>query len=337
MKVAYFNVKDSDREYFTLNQIEGITIDLIDGVLNDESIPEDASEYDAISTFVNSRVSKKVIEAFPNVKYITTRSTGFDHVDIATAKEKGIVVSNVPSYGENTVAEHTFALLLTLSKRIYESYDRLREKGIFSPEDMTGFDLRGKTLGVIGMGTIGKNVIKIAKGFDMHIIASDTNPDLKCAEEFNVECKSFEEVLALADIVTLHIPHNDSTHHLLNKETMAKMKDGAVLLNTSRGPIVKTEALVEALKSGKLAGAGLDVLEEEGVIRDELEFLATGHPKGESLKILLANHAFIDLPNVIVTPHNAFNTKEALQRIVDTTVENLKSFKEGKPINVVNK
>ncbi len=168
----------------------------------------------------------------------------------------------------------------------------------------------------------------------MNVLVCDVKPDEKLAEKLNFKYDEFENVLTKSDIVTLHVPYLKATHHLINAENIAKMKKGAYLINTSRGAVVETEALVGALKSGHLAGAGLDVLEEEGIMRDEFSFITKVDSKEHDLKAVLAGHVLIDMPNVIVTPHNAFNTKEALSRILNTTLDNIKSFIDGKPINL---
>jgi len=189
---------------------------------------------------------------------------------------------------------------------------------------------------VIGTGRIGKNAIEIARGFNMNIVAYDKFPDPVYAEKMGYRYLSLDEVLATADILTLHVPYLPENHHLINAETLAKMKSGAYLINTARGGLIDTAALLVALKSGQIAGAGLDVLEEEGVIKDEVNFLTNGRLDQGDLKTVLGNHILIDLPNVIITPHNAFNTWEALKRILDTTVANLVAFEAGMPQNLIS-
>lgn len=337
MKVHFFGVTREDKEHL-LQKIEEAALDceyhFFENPL-DKNIPSEQQNADAVVVFVNSVIDRDVLALFPNLSFIATRSTGFDHIDLEAAQEKGVVVSNVPSYGENTVAEYTFALILALSRKVYQSYDQVQETGSFSLEGLCGFDLMGKTIGVIGAGRIGRNVIRIAKGFDMSVLVFDECPDDAFKEKYEVTCLPLPEVLGASDIVTLHVPYNDSTHHLMNKETLHMMKPGSFLINTSRGGVVDTEALVEVLRDNHLGGAALDVLEEEGAIKDELHFIVDKHPNEDVLRNLLANHVLIDHPNVIVTPHNAFNTKEALTRILDMSVDNIKAFIEGNPINVV--
>lgn len=303
-------------------------------ILSDEHLPKETN-FEAISVFVDSAVTKNVLDKLPNLKFIATRSTGYDHIDMAAAKARGITISSVPSYGENTVAEMAFGLLLTLSRKIYEGFDRIRETGNWSVEGLQGFDLRGKTIGVVGTGRIGKHSIAIAKGFGMNVVGFDAHPDQKLAKELGFKYLSIDELLKVSDVVTLHVPYLPETHHLMNKENLAKMKKGAILINTSRGAVVETAALVQALQSGHLGGAGLDVLEEEGVVKDEMDFLVSGKAEGHDWKTIIANHVLVDMPNVVITPHNAFNTKEAIERILDTTIDDISCYINGEVINKV--
>ncbi|MCK4805666.1 MAG: hydroxyacid dehydrogenase [Candidatus Pacebacteria bacterium] len=294
-------------------------------------------DYEVISIFISSQVSAEALKELENLKFITTRSTGFDHIDLDYCKNNNILVSNVPAYGSHTVAEYTFALLLCLIRKVYNSYHRVRETGNFSLEGLRGEELFEKTIGIIGTGRIGAEVIKIAKGFSMKVIAYDKYPKKDLAQELDFQYVSFEDLLFQSDIITLHIPHNKETHHLLNKDNLSKTKKGVYIINTARGGVIETQALYQALKSGQIGGAALDVLEEEGDLKEEQRMLLEKEnvpPK--KLKTLLANHIFIDLDNVIISPHNAFNTKEALQNIVITTIENIQSYLNKKPINLVN-
>lgn len=289
-----------------------------------------------LCTFIESHIGEAELDRFPALKLIATRSTGYDHIDLATTKACGITVVNVPSYGEHTVAEFTFALILALSRRIIDADERVRETGTFSPAGLRGFDLAGKTIGVVGTGHIGAHAIRMAQGFGMKVVGFDAYPNTELARTLNFTYAPLEELCATSDIVTLHVPYNEHTHHLINRENISTFKKGAYLINTSRGAVVETQALIEALKSGTLAGAGLDVLEEEGELKDETAFLTAPHPNEEGLKIALENHYLISHPRVIVTPHLAFNTTEAIERILDTTIENMRHFAEGSPTNVVS-
>lgn len=338
MKIAFFQLEEREKEEINKNEnfIKfGAENLFFDSHLNSENVPEN-EDIEVVSVFIDSDVNKEVLDKLPKLKLIATRSTGFDHVDIEECKKRGVVVSNVPSYGENTVAEHTFALILTLSRKIYDAYNRVRETVSFSFEGLRGFDLKEKTLGVIGTGRIGRNVVRMAKGFEMNILSYDAHPDEGFAKESGLKYVSLEELLKESDIITLHVPYMEETHHLINESNINFIKKGAYLINTSRGGVVSTQALLKALQEGILAGAGLDVLEEEGAYKDELGFLTGRHHQAEKLKTVLSNHVLIDLPNVIITPHNAFNTNEGVKRIFETTVENIISFLQGSPKNTVN-
>lgn len=276
-----------------------------------------------------------MIRSLPNLKLIATRSTGFDHVDLKAAQEKGVTVCNVPAYGENTVAEFTFALILALSRKVFPGVKRVREQGKFSTDGLQGFDLKDKVIGVIGTGHIGAYMVKIAKGFGMNVLAYDPYPNQKLSQEYQFTYTDFNDLLLKSDVVTLHVPYMPATHHIINKKNIQMCKKGSVLINTARGGLVETDALVWALKEGVLAGAGLDVLEEEGFVKEEIELLASGHPNEQQLKTALADHELMQMDNVLVTPHNAFNTREAVTRILETTAENIEAFGMGSPLNMV--
>ena len=293
------------------------------------------ADAEIVSVFINSEIDRAILDQLPSLKLITTRSTGFDHIDTQLCAERGIFVSNVPVYGDKTVAEHVFALLLALSHRLPEAIDRVRH-GAFSPEGLTGFDLSGKTLGVIGTGAIGKHVIKIAAGFGMKVIAFDLAPNASLAARGGILYLPFDDVLASADVLTLHVPSTPQTHGLLSAEAFAKIKHGAVLINTARGDLVDTLALIAALQAGRLAGAGLDVLSGEPVLREEAELICTPACAPQDASQLAGHDMLLNMPNVIITPHSAFNTQEALARITHTTIENIEAYYKGAPQNTVS-
>lgn len=329
MRVAVFQIDGWQKEYLSAALVKfGHEVVCVSSSLDAEHLPDSGTE--AVSVFVGSSVDRKVMEALPNMKLITTRSTGFDHIDLAAAREKNISLGYVPSYGENTVAEFAFGLILTLSRKLFPAIDRIKETSDFSFEGLEGFDLKGKTIGVVGTGRIGRHVIRIAKGFGMEVVAYDAFPNKKLAEEMNFPYVPFPEVLGVSDVLTLHVPYLKETHHLISNDNIFQMKKGAILINTSRGPVVETEALVRALKEGHLGGAGLDVLEEEGALKDEMGFvLKEKSANEESFRKIIANHILMDLPNVVITPHNAFNTREAITRILDADIQNIVSFAES--------
>ena len=288
-----------------------------------------------LSPFVNSRIHKADFERLPSLKFIPTRSTGFDHVDIQAAKSKGVPVSNVPSYGENTVAEHTFALILSLSRNLRKAYFKTRDND-FSLDGLMGFDLKEKVIGVVGTGHIGLHVIQMARGFGLRVLAFDVKKNQFLSEVLGFQYVALDELLAQSDIITLHVPAMPATHHLLNETNIGKIKRGAILINTSRGSLVETSALVKALDDGILSGAGLDVLEGEEWLIDESRLLDHAD-QTESLKVTLKNHILLHRDNVVYTPHIAFYSKEAVTRILATTVQNIRSFLAGSPENVVNR
>ena len=329
MRIAFFEAKTWEQDYLK-QRLKGFELAFYDTFKN---VTDEKAE--VLCTFIGFRIDENVLKGFPNLKYICTRSTGFDHIDLKACSAKNIAVSNVPTYGENTVAEFTFALLLALTRKIYPSLKRIKEEALFSCDNLQGLDLMGKTLGVIGTGHIGTYVVKIANGFGMHVIAFDPFPRSELAKQFNFDYVSMDELLKQSDIVTLHVPYTHETHHLLNKENLIKLKKGALLINTARGGLVETEGLVWALKENILAGAALDVLEEEGFIKEEADLLVSGHQNEQQLKILLADHVLMNMSNVLITPHNAFNTKEALTRILDTTVANINAFQNKTPMNLL--
>lgn len=291
-------------------------------------------ELEAVSVFVYSEINEKLLEKMPKLKLICTRSTGFDHIDTRACRERKITVCNVPTYGENTVAEHGFALILGLSRKLVDCVERTK-KGSFELEGLRGFDLQGKVLGVVGCGNIGKHMVRIAKGFEMEVLVFDLQQDKKLAKQMGFRYAGMEELLKNSDIVTLHVPLNKHTFHLIDKEKINLMKKGAFLINTSRGGIINTEALVWGLRAGKLGGAGLDVLEEESEMAEERELLTKDFAQKCDLKTMLENHILLEMPNVLITPHNAFNTQEALMRILEVTIENIKEWEKGRKVNVV--
>jgi D-lactate dehydrogenase len=331
MKIAFFEVQDWEEEYLK-KKLGGHILKFSNGKLSLETAQQ-IKDSDAISVFIYSKIDEQTIREIPNLKLITTRSTGFDHINLEVCKKQGITVCNVPSYGENTVAEHTFALILSLSRNICKSCIRRFEQD-FSIDGLEGFDLKGKTIGVIGTGQIGLHVIRIAKGFGMNVVAYDVRQNKILSEVLGFEYVSLEDLLARSDVITLHVPYIKATHHLMNKDTFKLVKKGAILINTARGSIVDTEALIEALDQKILSGAGLDVFEGEEVIKEEKQLLYD--PKNlEVLSSLVKDHILLSKDNVVFTPHIAFYSKEALEKILETTVENIAAFVSGKPQNVV--
>lgn len=334
MKIAFFEIESWEKDYLQ-SQLKSFDLIFFEEEIDSNNLKK-ISDINILSHFVYSTIDKKIIDSLKFLKYISTRSTGFDHIDLKACKKNNITVSNVPTYGENTVAEHTFALILTLSRKIYPSLEKTK-KGDFSTGGLMGFDLKEKTLGVVGTGNIGKHVIRIAKGFGMQVLAYDIKKDQKLAKKMGFKYVAIDNLFKNSDVTTLHLPYNKSTHHLINKENLKLFKKNSYLINTSRGGICDTTALLEGLKNKTFAGLGLDVLEEECFVKEERQLTTPNFSKKCDLKTMLENHILINQPNVIITPHNAFNSKEALIKILDTTIENIKSFSKNKLINLIKK
>lgn len=299
-----------------------------------EQTADKVADCEIIAFFIYSKINNGLLGKLKKVKMITTMSTGFDHIDIEACRKKGIVACNVPAYGDNTVAEHAMALLLAVSRKLIPSVERTR-KGDFSLEGIRGFDLKGKTIGILGTGRIGRNVAHYAEAFGMKVIAFDKFPNEALAKECGFTYVSFDELLAQSDVLSLHLPEMPETHHIINKDNVRKIKKGCVLINTARGGLIETEAILIGLKEGNFSACGLDVLEEECAIKEEPELLHETFQKSCDLKTLLEEHILLEHPQVIITPHNAFNSAEALTRILDTTIENINSFLSGVPKNKI--
>lgn len=331
VKVVTFHLEDWENDYLK-EHLKGHEVVPVSERIQDA--PEKAKDADVVCVFVHSEVTKEVVQKLSKAKLIATMSTGFDHIDLKACKKKSIAVCNVPTYGENTVAQHAMALLLNISKKIHQSILRTR-KGDFSLDGLRGFDVKDKTLGVIGTGRIGWHMAHYANGFGMRVIAFDVHPNEALARECGFEYKSFDDVLAESDVLSLHVPETKETHHMINRDNLHKIKRGCVLINTARGGLVETEAILEGLEDGTFSACGLDVIEGECEISEERELLHGAFQKKCDLKTLLANHVLLEQENVFITPHNAFNTQEALQRILDTTLDNIEGFLANVPKNIV--
>lgn len=318
MEVAWFDAEDWEKEYLEERSF-GYDITFFEESLTKESVDK-AEGFDAVAVFVGSELSENVIQKL-DADLICCRSTGFDHVDLEAANRNNIAVCNVPEYGGTTVAEHTFGLILALSRKIYSAIRRVNE-GDFDHSGLRGFDLKGKKLGVIGTGTIGKNVIRIANGFDMDVIAYDPDKDEEAARNLGFMYVSLEDLLKQSDVITLHCPLIEPTRGMLGEEEFDMMED-SLLINTARGELIETKALLEALEDGNVKAAGLDVLEEECRIDEDIEVVEQQDEC--DIEKVLEGHLLMERDDVLITPHNAFNSEEAMHRIADTTLENLRS------------
>ena len=333
MRAVFFETAPWERRYLTRAlTLKGLRVRFSQEPLTEET-RQLAAGVEILSVFIYSTLTARLLRRLPRVRLIATRSTGFDHIDLAACRRRHIAVSNVPSYGENTVAEHTFALILALSRNIHKAYVKTI-KGDFSLDGLQGFDLKGKTLGVVGAGHIGLHVIKMAKGFGMDVLVSDVRKNVFLSEVLDFRYVSLEALLRRSDIVSLHVPSMPATHHLMNRQTFQLMRRGALLINTARGGLIDTNALVWALDEGIVGGAGLDVLEGEELVKEERQLLSKDFSK-EKLATALRNHILLHRENVVITPHIAFDSREALQRILDTTANNIREFIQHTPVNLV--
>lgn len=322
MKIAVYSAKNYDRQYLEqANAKYGFELEFFDFMLN-ENTAKMAEHCDAVCIFVNDDGSRKVLEKLTalGVRIVALRNAGFNNVDIKAAQELGLKVVRVPAYSPESVAEHTVGLMMTLNRRIHRAYQRTREAN-FSLEGLIGFNMHGRTVGVIGTGKIGVAVMRILKGFGMNILAYDPfkNPQ---AEELGAEYVSLDELYARSQVITLHCPATPENYHLLNRNSFAKMRDGVMIINTSRGSLIDTPAAIDALKQRKIGALGMDVYENE---RD-LFF------EDKSNEVILDDvfRRLSSCHNVLLTGHQAFLTEEALLSIASTTLENIYTLSNGK-------
>lgn len=332
-KLVIFDVHGDDKRYFTraFKNVFEIELTFTAEPLNEVT----ASKYSSaelVSVFVTSKVDAAVLKQLPNLELIACRSTGYDHIDVGSALKQQVLVSTVPSYGAVTVAEFAFMLMLALSRRLFESRAQV-EDGVIDHPGLVGFDLCGKTLGIVGCGQIGQHVAKLAAGFDMQVIGHDAYPRPGGAIGYT----TLSELLAESDIISLHLPATKETRHLINRRTLSQMKAGVILINTARGELVDTAALIDALYSGQVGAAGLDVVEGEPLLQFEEE-ISLLHPGSSRRDLLLdAEHNILRrLPNVILTPHNAFNSREAVVRIQEVSAANITSYLLHQPQNLIS-
>lgn len=328
IKIAFFDTKDYDKKLFDeYNKNYGYQITYLESKLNSETAPL-AKGYDAICIFVNDIVDEKTIKILKNcgVKLIALRCAGFNNVDMKHM-DKDIKVVRVPAYSPYAVAEHAAALLLTIDRKIYKAYQRTRKYN-FTLNGLLGFDIHGKTVGVVGTGKIGTCFIDIMKGFGTNIIAYDLYPNEKLAKEKGFKYVTLDELYKESDIISLHCPLTEDNTKMINKDTIQKMKKGVVIINTSRGKLIDTEDLIYELEQDHIGGLGLDVYEDEEEFF--LNDMSNSYIRDKDLSTLLT------MPNVVVTSHQAFFTKEALNKIASDTCENIKAiFENGKCENEV--
>lgn len=325
MRVAVFDIHKFEREAFDrANREFGHDLHYFECGLTSGSV-ELARGFDAICSFVSDRLDAATLEALKKigVRLIALRSAGFNHVDLTTAARLALPIVRVPEYSPYAVAEHAIALILTLNRKIHRAFARVRELN-FSLEGLVGFDMHGKTVGVVGTGRIGKAFAKIARGFGCRVLAYDVQPDQELQNSYGVEYVSLAALYAESDMISLHVPLMPETRHMIDAVAIAKMKSGVLLINTGRGALIETRALIDALKKHKIGGAGLDVYEEEeGVFFHDL---STEGIDDDLLARLLT------FPNVVITSHQAFLTNEALANIATITLNNISQFERGQKL-----
>ncbi len=317
--VTVFDTKPYDRQYLTQSENAGhIQWHFVDSRLSSKTASL-AKGSAAVCIFVNDCADRECLAVLADldIRMIALRCAGFNNIDLPAARELGVTVTRVPAYSPYAVAEHTVGLLLTLNRKIHRAYNRVRESN-FSLSGLVGFDIHGKTVGIVGTGKIGRIAAQIFRGFQAKVLAYDPYPSSEWAAQYEVHYCSLDELLSTSDIISLHVPLSPETRHLINAETLSRTKRGVTLLNTSRGKLIDTASLIAGLKSGHVGGVGLDVYEEEeGIFFEDL-----------SGQVLLDDELsrLLSFPNVLVTSHQAFLTHEALSEIARVTTTNLVAY-----------
>lgn len=328
--IAFFECLPDNIQFFS-HHLADYDLKFFSENLSENHLPE-IKDCQIISIANYSPVTREIIEKLEKTKLITVRSTGYNNVDVEACKEQGIMVSNTPGYSDDTVAEFTFTLMLMLLRHAHQGFLRARNNN-FSWHGLRGNLLKGKTLGVIGTGRIGLKVIKIASGFGMNILAYNRSAKTEKAKELGFNYVSLEEALGSSDIVSLHIPASQDTYHFINQENIKLFKKGSFLINTSRGEVLDSKALIWALDREIIRGAALDVLEEERLLQEN-NLLQPDISLEKLEKYALSQH-LLHREDVLVTPHIGYNTEEALQNMLEINLDNIKSFIEGNPKNKV--
>jgi D-lactate dehydrogenase len=332
-RLYFYDIQEAEKEPLqrSLTHLEPV---YIEQPIRLDLVHEDA---EIVSLFVSSTLTREMIDKMPNLKLVVTRSTGFDHIDIQALSERTIPVLNVPSYGEHTVAEYGFGLLLGLTRKIPIATKMTRENVCVPPEEVRGVDLSGKTLVVVGAGRIGRKMIAMGRGFGMNVLAYDPHEDAASATSLGFRYAPLEEVLRASDVISLHMPATPENHHMISRDVLQHVvKKGVYIINTARGELIDTEALIEALQGGIVAGAGLDVCEGEELLKRRCSIEVFNAANSTELLKESAHISILkSLPNVLLTPHIAYDTVEALGRICDTTASNIQSFLQGTIVNQV--
>lgn len=323
MKLSFFNLSDNKKE-IAKEKFNNFDLKFFDDSINKTNISE-FSDSEIICICPKSNANKMILEKCKNLKYVVTRSTGFDHIDSEYCKDNDIKIKNTIKYGGRTVAEYQFALILSLTRKIRQAQERVKNKS-FLKDNLQGFDLYGKTIGVIGCGNIGKNVIRIANGFGMNVLVYTRTINKELENKLNFKYVGLEEIYLNSDVISINIPITEETYHLIDKESFNKMKNNVLLINTSRGKIINTDDLISAIENKKIAGAALDVIEGEKFLKGDFLDIDSN----EKQLIVKNLERLLNFENVIIPPHNAYNTKEAVDRIFEETIQNIKECIEEK-------
>ena len=329
IRIIYFDVEKYEEEFLKSHNEGKYDYRLIFEPLNSVTkLSDELLNAEIISVFTTSRVTKEVLEKFPNLKLIALRSVGFNHIDTDYCKEHNIAVENSPNYGNKSVAEFAFGLMLNVCRKIIPAEENYKNM-IIQPNELIGTELGGKTVGIIGLGAIGTAFARLAHGFDMKILGYDIYPKQELIDKYSIEYTDFETILQKSDFISLHAPLTKDNFHMFNVDSFKKMKNSAVIINTARGELIDSEALYNAITSREILGAGLDVLESEDTINDFDLVIGLNRLSKDELKNSLINSRLFQLPNVIITPHMAYNTNEAITRILTTTMNNIHAFEQG--------
>lgn len=328
-KIVFFDVADYEVDYLMRSCDGEFDFVLVEESLS--SISNILSEWrdaEVVSCFTTSRIGKDVLKKFPNLKLLALRSVGFNHVDIDYCKKHKITVVNTPNYGNMTVAEFAFGLMLDVSRKITLAYNDLKN-AIVDAKHTIGTELFGKTIGIVGLGAIGAEMARLSYGFGLKVLGYDIKEREILREKYAVSYVPFDELLRRSDFISIHAPLTKDNYHLFNMKSFEKMKPNAIIINTARGEIIDTQALYNAIVDGKIAGAGLDVLESEEILTDPDYLVDVGRMKVNALQKTVLNNSLLKLDNVIVTPHIAYDTKEAIDRILSLTMANIYAFENG--------
>lgn len=329
LKIIFFDVKDYEVDFLKRECDGKFDYKLVSASLDSLSKEDkDYNDAEVVSCFTTSRIGEDVLKKFPNLKLLALRSVGFNHIDIEYCKNNGIVVTNTPNYGNMTVAEFAFALLLNVTRKVSLAANDLKN-GIVEAKHTIGAELFGKTIGIVGLGAIGAEMARLSYGFGLKVLGYDLKKRDILSEKYAVSYVDFDTLIEKSDFISIHTPLSKENYHMFNADVFKRIKQGAVIVNTGRGEIIDTQALYNALVEGKISGAGLDVLESEETLTDSDYLVDVGRMNVNSLQKTVLNNSLMKLNNVIITPHIAYDTKEAIERILIFTMSNIFAFENG--------